>query len=117
ELSARGALARTGNIVEQPGELGSGEIGIEQEAGFAAELSFVAFGFELRTEIRGTPVLPDDGAMHGPTAGAIPQQGRLALIGYTDRGNFACGGATLIEHRAAGRKRRWPQVFRLMRDL
>src|SRR5262249_39120847 len=117
EFSARSTLARSGNIVEQPGELGSGEIRIEQEAGFGAEEGFVAFGFELCTESRGTPVLPDDGAMHGPAAGAVPQQSRLALIGYTDRGNIACGGANLIERRATSRKRGRPQVFGLVFDL
>src|SRR5262249_4858610 len=73
--------------------------------------------FELCTESRGTPVLPDDGAMHGPAAGAVPQQSRLALIGYTDRGNIACGGANLIERRATSRKRGRPQVFGLVFDL
>jgi len=55
--------------------------------------------------------------MQGPAAPTLPQQCRLALIGDPDRGNIACGGAGLVEHRATGRKRGRPQVFGVVLDL
>jgi hypothetical protein len=38
ELAALGALARAGDVVEQPGQLGGGEIGIELQAGARAHV-------------------------------------------------------------------------------
>ena len=37
EFAALGAIARAGDVVENPLELGAGEVGVEQEACFPAE--------------------------------------------------------------------------------
>src|SRR5215471_14981968 len=87
ELTARGALARVGNVVEQPSQLRSREIRVEQQAGFGAHQGFVTLILELGAEIRRPPVLPDDGAMQWAAAPTLPQQCRLALIGDADRSN------------------------------
>ncbi len=42
QLSRLGAGAGAGYVVEQPGDLGAGEVGIEQQAGFLAEPGFEA---------------------------------------------------------------------------
>ena len=61
----------------------------------------MARGLEARAEIRRAPVLPDDGAVHGTAAGAVPQQGGLALIGDADGDDVARGRAGLLHGAAA----------------
>jgi hypothetical protein len=77
----------------------------------------MARGLEPRAKIRRAPVLPDDGAMHRTSGGAVPQQGGLALIGDADGDDVARGGAGLLHGAAAARDSRCPKVLRLVLDL
>ncbi len=61
ELAARRGGARTGHVVEQPGELGAGEVGVEDEPGALAEKRLEPPGAQRSAGRRGAPVLPDDG--------------------------------------------------------
>ena len=56
--SRRGA--RACNIVEQPGDLGRGEIRIEHQAGLVRDRRLVARGAQRRASVRRPAVLPDD---------------------------------------------------------
>ena len=89
QLAALGARARARNLVEQPGELGAGEVRVEQQAGAPRDLGFVAGGAQLLAGCGGAPVLPDDGRRHGFAGGAIPEHRGFALIGDADRGEVA----------------------------
>ena len=73
ELPTRGALTGIGNVVEQPGKLRSGKIRIEQQPCFGRQCGLMAGRFEPRAQIGSAPVLPDDGAVDRPPAGAVPQ--------------------------------------------
>src|SRR5580700_762532 len=77
----------------------------------------MARGLQPRAKIRRAPVLPDDGAMHRATAGAVPQQGGLALVGDADGDNVARSRAGLLHGAAAARDRCRPNIFRLVLDL
>ena len=44
QFAALGALARAGDVVENPGHFGAGEIGIDDQAGFCRDRRLVAFG-------------------------------------------------------------------------
>src|ERR1700686_5398618 len=77
----------------------------------------MARGLEAHTKIRRAPVLPDNGAMHRASGGAVPQQRSLALIGDADRNNVSRGGASLLHGAAATCDRRRPKIFRLVLDL
>src|SRR5262245_2817160 len=60
KLSRFRLRARTFDIVEEPGDLGAGKIGIKQKPGLARENLFVSGGFERSAVIGSAPVLPDD---------------------------------------------------------
>ena len=87
ELAALGRGARTRHLVEQPGELGRREVGVDHEPGARAHHGLVAVRHQPRAAIGGAPVLPDDGAMHRPARGPLPQHDGLALVGDADRGD------------------------------
>jgi len=42
--------------------------------------------FKPAAKIGGTPVLPDNGPMDGPSRFLVPEEGRFALIGDADGG-------------------------------
>ena len=55
------ASLRTGRVIEQPLELGRGEVGIETQTGFLGNRILVTRLAKLAAQIRGAPVLPDNG--------------------------------------------------------
>ncbi len=116
QLAALGAGARAGHVIEDPGDLGAGEIGIDDQAGLGRNRRLVAFALEFGADIGGAAVLPDDGAVHGLAGGAVPHHGGLALVGDADRGDVFCLQARLFQRVAADHHGRGPDVFRLMLD-
>ncbi len=72
--------------------------------------------FELRADIRGAAILPDDGAMHGLAGGAVPHDRGLALVGDADGGDVARGDIGFAQRLAAGGDGGGPDVLRLMLD-
>ena len=85
ELAAPGCGPGAGNGVEEPGDLGGREIGVEQEACRRRHLRFAAGGLQRRTGLRRSTVLPDDRVADRPAGRAIPDEGGLALIGDSER--------------------------------
>ena len=72
--SGLGALAGAGRLFEQPADLGSREVGIDEEAGALADDQFKAGLLQLLAERRGAAVLPDDGRRDGLPAPPIPDE-------------------------------------------
>ena len=63
ELARLGLLAGAGHVVQDPADLGAGEVGVDDEAGLLAdEIGLVTQGV---AEFGGAAVLPDDGVVHG----------------------------------------------------
>ncbi len=67
ELAAGRARAGAGHVIEQPLELGAGEIGVDDEARLRRDGSGVSRGLELVALRRGTAVLPDDRVRDRPS--------------------------------------------------
>ena len=104
-LLRRGAAA--GDVVEDPGDLGAGEIRIEDQAGLGRDLAFMAGALQRLAAVGGAAVLPDDGVVDRLAGGAVPHHGRLALVGDADAGQRL--GVELGVGRARrGRPRPWP---------
>ena len=116
EFAAAGAFARAGDVVEDPRDLGAGEIGIDDQAGFGRDRGLVAFGLEFGADVGGAAVLPDDGAVDRLAGDAVPHHGGLALVGDADRGDVLCGDIRFLQRLAAGRDRRGPDVLGLVLD-
>jgi len=79
--------ARARHVVEQPGELGGGEIGVGEQARALGQQRLHTLGAQPGAMLGGATVLPDDGAMHAVTARAVPEQHGLALVGDADAGD------------------------------
>src|SRR3954452_21097145 len=86
-----GRVPRPRHLVEQPGELGAGEVGVDHQPGPGADMLLQAIGHQPPAEVGGAPVLPDDGGGDGAAGAALPQDRGLALVGDADRGQI--GGA------------------------
>jgi len=71
-------------VVEQPFQLGRGEVRIQQESAALPDQRLGPRGPELHATLRGPPVLPDDRRRHGLERLPLPEDQRLALIGDAD---------------------------------
>ena len=89
ELAVEGVGAGSWNVREDPGDLGGGEVGVEQETGLIANRFFGAVCGELLAEWGAAAVLPDDGVVDRLAGGAVPDEGGLALVGDADGDDVA----------------------------
>ena len=83
---------------------------------FVRDDRLAAFRLQPRADVGGAAVLPDDGAVHRLTGGAVPHHRGLALVGDADRGDVLCGEARLLQRLAADRDGRGPDVLGLVLD-
>jgi hypothetical protein len=104
-------------MVENPRDLGGGEIGIEQQARARGDKRLRALRLQSGADIRRATVLPDDGVVDGSARGALPDERRLALVGDADGRDIARRHAALRQRAAHGGERRAPDVFRIVLDL
>ena len=84
ELALGGARARALHIGQHPGQLGAGEIGIEQQAGLLGEELFQTLSLQLVAIACRAAVLPDDGVVDRLAGLAVPDDDGLALVGDAD---------------------------------
>src|SRR5450755_35023 len=98
EFATFGTRACTGYVLEEPGEFGGREIRIEQQSCTARDFWLVSSGAQLCALPCGTPVLPYDRARDRAARDAIPQHGRLALIGNADGRDIGERSARLGEY-------------------
>ena len=94
----------------------TGEVGVEQQAGFGAHHGLVAGGLEPGAVIGGAPVLPDDGIVQRLAAGAVPDDDGLALVGDADSAKVARVQAGFGEGRARAGKLAVPDFQRVVLD-
>ncbi len=110
------AAARAIDVIEQPGDLACGEIRIEQQPGRGGDPRFMACATQIVTSAGGAPVLPDDGVVDRLAAGAIPDEGGLALVGDADAGDVAGAESGFGHGFAHGCDRRRPDFVRIVLD-
>ena len=110
QFALLGPRPRAFDIVENPGQLGAGEIGIEQQPGARGHHLLETFRSEIGTDFGGAPVLPDDGVIDRFAGLTVPDDGGLALVGDADGGDLAGG----LDRLAAGRQRGVPEVLRIV---
>ena len=108
--------ARAGNIVENPGDFGRREIGIEQQAGALGHERLTSALLEFGAKRRRAAVLPDDRIVDRPAGRPAPNERRFALVGDPEPGERArlkAGpGQSLPRCREGGS----PERFRIMLD-
>ena len=84
QLPGLGPGSRAVHTVEDPGDLGGREIGVQHKSGAVGHKPGMSGIAQSGTDVRRAPVLPDDGVVDRITRRAIPDQRRLALIGDAD---------------------------------
>src|SRR5690606_7940753 len=103
-------------LVEQPGDLRPGKIGIEQQAGLAGKFRLQPLLREPSTKRRGAPVLPDNGVVDRLSGRLVPDNDSFALIGNTDRRNVRGVELRLAQCRPCRPKHGRPDFFRIVLD-
>ena len=81
------------DIVQDPFQLGAGEVGVHHQAGFLPDGVGVAGGLELVAVGAGAAALPDDGVAYRLAGGLVPDDGGLPLVGDADGGDVGGGSA------------------------
>ena len=87
QLARRGAGAGAGHVVENPADLAAREVGVDEQPGLLLDQRPGAVRLQPLAEVRGPPILPDDGVVDRLAGLAIPDDGRLALVGDADGGD------------------------------
>src|SRR6202043_1291133 len=100
----------------EPGDLGGGEVGVQDEPRAPPYQRFGPRGFESGAFSGCAPVLPHDGAMDGLARRALPDERGFALVGDAERCDLARVEARLRQRLARRCERIAPDVFRVMFD-
>ena len=88
-----GLLSDARHMIEQPADFQAAEIGAERQAGLGAKAVGTAFAGKFGNVVIDAGVLPDQRVGHGLAGFAVPQDGRLTLVGDADGRQI--GGAKL----------------------
>ena len=116
QLAGLGARTGTGHVVQQPLQLGGGEIGIQHQAGLVLDACGQSPLAQCVTLPRRTPVLPDDGRRHGLAGLAVPQHRGLALVGDTQGTQLRCTQPRAGQRLAGHRQLRAPDLHGIVLD-
>ena len=103
QLPGLGLFPGTGDIVQDPADLGGGEVGVRHKAGVLPDIFLHARDLQQLVHQRGrAAALPDDGIADRAAGGAVPQDRGLPLIGDADArdvpGVHAALGHHLVHH-------------------
>jgi len=88
QLARLGPGPRAGHVVQNPADLGAGEIGVQHQAGLLTDDFSLAFGTQPVADSGGAAVLPDDGVIHRRAAGPVPDHGGFPLVGDAHGGQL-----------------------------
>ena len=84
QLAPLRLLPHAGNIVQQPADLGAGEVGIDEQARLFCHQLFQTLGLQPVADGCRAAALPDDGVIHRFAGAAVPEDGGLPLVGDAD---------------------------------
>ena len=82
QIAGLGPPASIGHVIENPGDLGRREVGVDHQARSLGNPRLIAS--ETITGLRRATVLPDQGRRDGSPRIAFPNNRRLPLIGQSD---------------------------------
>ncbi len=72
------------DVVEDPLELGAGEVRVGNQAGGVADVLLVTIALELLADFGAAAALPDDRVVDRAAGGLVPDHGGFALVGDAD---------------------------------
>jgi hypothetical protein len=97
QVARLGLLARALDVLEDPDDLGAGEICGQRKPDVLLESLDSAVLREAFDDVLRAGVLPDDGVVHRLARVPVPDDRGLALIGDADRGDVVTGEVCLRE--------------------
>ena len=89
--------AGTGNVIEDPGDLGPGEVGVRHEAGLFPDQRSEPLRFQAVAGGGGAAVLPDDGVIDRPARRTLPDDRRFPLVGDAEGGDVGGAQARILQ--------------------
>ena len=116
QLAALGAHACTRHVVEQPLQLGGGEVGVQHQPGLLLDHGRAPLRTQRITAPRSAPVLPDNRIGHRLPGLAVPQHRGLTLVGDADSVNIARLQTRFLEHIQRHRVLRAPDLAGVVLD-
>ena len=116
ELAGFRGRARAAHVVEEPGDLGCREVGVEQQAGALAHQFLMSGARQRRAGFMRAAILPDDRIVDRLAGLAVPDDRGFALVGDADRRDILGRDAGARHRGARGRDRRGPDPLRIMLD-
>jgi len=102
------------DVLQDPLDLRAREVGRDRKPCLRPEAVLASVRDQLVADRVGAGVLPDDRVVDGPPVGAVPDHGRLTLVGHTDRGDVR--RLDLVEPRANDLLGALPDLHRVVLD-
>ena len=91
QVSRIGHGTRSGNVLQDPPDLGRAEIRIDDQPGLFPDAGGEALRFQAVAIIGRPPVLPNDGMADGLARAGVPDNGGFPLVGDADTGHLFTG--------------------------
>src|SRR5690349_3085887 len=117
EFAALGSLARSGNMLQEPDDLGAGKISVRHQACLLLNDATEPLFADEVAHRGGPPALPDNGMAKRFARRSVPQYDGLTLVGNADGSDF-CGGHFAVrpgrEHLLCNVTLRFPDFFSIM---
>ena len=95
QLSGFGLFPGAGHVFQNPADLGTGKVRVDDKAGLGAERLGQTLGAQAVAIFRRAAVLPHDGVVDGLARFLVPHNGGLALVGDADGRNILSSGIHL----------------------
>ena len=117
QLARLRALARAGDVLQNPGDLAGREVRVGQKAGLGAHhLAHLLSPADPLDHICRAPALPHDGVAHGRARRRIPDDGGLALVVDADGGHVGRGEPVARDELRAAAQLREENLLRVVLD-
>jgi len=100
EIAGLGALADALDVLQDPGDLGAGEVGGQTQAHAVLVLVRAFVAGQAVADLLGAGILPDDDVVDGLAGVLVPHDGALALVGDAHRGDLVTVDLRLGEYPA-----------------
>ena len=88
QLAAGSAFTGAFNVVEDPFQFGTGEVGVNHQAGVVTDVLFHPVFLQLFTDVSSTAALPHNRVVNRLAGFFFPHDGGFTLVGNTDTGDL-----------------------------
>ncbi|MNM65169.1 hypothetical protein D3C81_765960 [compost metagenome] len=116
QFATLGTFTHAFDVVEDPLELGAGEVGVGDQASGFTDVLLMTVALELRADLGAATALPDDGVVHRATGFLVPHHRGFALVGNAQRSHLGMADAGLGQGFDHGRALGGEDLHRVVLD-